>query len=312
MTSKGFVMTCLASIVVMVSAIVGVDYAIDIYGVFHGSDARPRRVYTNEPVTKYLFARKYIPGNFDGLLVGTSITQSLDLSKVPNYRLYNASLSGGNTATVTPVIRVALERGRYRLVIMCVYPYMTKDHQDKTTGLDDRQVQGALGSPQLFRDYLAAILVEKRVIGASYDASGTRITPPAARDADDAVAELLAEVKRNGGTPDLKSVGLVPDPVALEQYRDLIDRAHQNGATILALIPPWYTKRREVYGTALDDYKKVMLGLFAPNDLVLDLNDPRFASLTDDPSNFQDGAHLSAKGNEAVVQAIAQFLASGG
>src|SRR6185295_18204642 len=90
---------CIAfsAIVVGVSGTVAfTNYNLDYYGLFRDAKDRSLTFYSNERTSKYLYGFNYIPANFDGLLIGTSASLNWDPSAIKGYRIYNASISGGN------------------------------------------------------------------------------------------------------------------------------------------------------------------------------------------------------------------------
>ena len=103
------------------------NYRINIYGVFGNTAGKKLVVYDNERTTKYLFSYNYIPGNFDGLLVGTSISdENWDTSHIAGMRVYNASINGGNISEEDLLLSNVLRRGHPRLIMFVIHPYLTE------------------------------------------------------------------------------------------------------------------------------------------------------------------------------------------
>src|SRR5215468_6006177 len=76
--------------------IICANAAADIYGLFREPEHRSLRIYGDERLAKYLLSTRYVPANFDGVLIGTSASANWDTGKMRSLRLYNESLNGGN------------------------------------------------------------------------------------------------------------------------------------------------------------------------------------------------------------------------
>ena len=72
--ARPWVFATLTLTLVVASALAGANRLVNRYGVFGDVRGRQLVVGENDRTTKYLFARNYIPSNFDGLLLGSSIT----------------------------------------------------------------------------------------------------------------------------------------------------------------------------------------------------------------------------------------------
>src|SRR5438105_1431990 len=95
-TSNGKWCAGFAAIVLSATgATAAVGYALDCYGLFREAQGRKIAVHSNDGTSKYLLSQRYVPANFDGLLVGSSVSASWDVSAIDG-RVYNASVNGGN------------------------------------------------------------------------------------------------------------------------------------------------------------------------------------------------------------------------
>src|SRR5205814_8068030 len=98
------------------------------------------------------------PKNFDGVLVGSSISGNWNTANIRGYRVYNASLSGGNAAEEALILDNVLDRGRIRLAIFIVHPAMGDGHDPKSGSMNPQEYWGALGSIPLLQSYGARLL----------------------------------------------------------------------------------------------------------------------------------------------------------
>src|ERR1043166_9065165 len=84
-----WVFATLTLTVVVASAVAGANRLVNRYGGFGDVRGRQLVVGENDRTTKYLFARNYIPSNFDGLLLGSSITGNWNTAAIRSHRVYN-------------------------------------------------------------------------------------------------------------------------------------------------------------------------------------------------------------------------------
>ena len=71
MTSKQFLLRYITITLSFILLIVFINYYIDIYGLFRGK--KERTIYINERTTKNLLSMRYVPENFEGIIIGPSL-----------------------------------------------------------------------------------------------------------------------------------------------------------------------------------------------------------------------------------------------
>src|SRR4051812_25224050 len=100
-----------------------VCYEMDIYGLFRDPHGREIAVsdVDSDRVMKFLLNQRYVPSNFDGLVIGASNTINYRLTAVQSYRLYNESLEGSNASEERILVEQALHRGHFKIAIVCLY-----------------------------------------------------------------------------------------------------------------------------------------------------------------------------------------------
>jgi len=69
------------------------------YGLFGDVKEKFITLWHNERTSKYLFSFNYIPSNFEGMLIGSSVSDNLNTKKISKFKVYNASINGGNAST---------------------------------------------------------------------------------------------------------------------------------------------------------------------------------------------------------------------
>lgn len=125
MTSKKFLITSAFIYLVLFFATVTINYYLDDFGLFRSHSER--RIWAREKTSKYLMSYKYIPENFDAVLVGSSVSANLDTRKITSYKMYNLSMNSGNITELKYPLEVLAESGKIKAVVFCLYDYTTKN-----------------------------------------------------------------------------------------------------------------------------------------------------------------------------------------
>src|SRR5271168_458303 len=96
-TSKRWLTYVLLIVAAVSVAGVVLNYRINVFGVFGDVSGKTYRSYLNEDrEAKYLFSFNYIPTNFDGIMIGSSISGNWDTRKIQLAKTYNLSIDGAN------------------------------------------------------------------------------------------------------------------------------------------------------------------------------------------------------------------------
>lgn len=267
------------------------NYSLNIFGVFGNAAGLKLVVYDNERTSKYLFSYNYIPANFDALLVGTSISDNWDTSRLTCMRLYNGSISGGNISEEALVAENVLLRSRPKLVMFVIHPYLTETSGRKSGYMNKQEYWGALGSIQLLRAYWNKWLVER----------GTKRQEFSEYGQDDFE---LHPVPVDRKVPAVGDAPLHVDARALKEYADLLARARSRGARIIGIIPPVEEGLGKANGQSYQAYYRQIRPLFLPSEPIIDFNNGDFDALRNQPSNFQDKLHLSRPAANQVMDAL--------
>jgi hypothetical protein len=289
--SKRWFLSFVGIVAFVAGAVAFVNYRIDFYGLFRESKGRKLRVYSNERTTKYLFGYNYVPSNFDGLLVGSSISDNWDTGKITSSRVFNASISGGNISEVKLIAENALKRGKFRLVLFCIHPYMTESHGRKSGYMTPSEYWGALGSVQLIKEYLEILFVAVGLHRQQFDEFGRN---------------SFESSSRNPRPPKEQNLRLVlsVDPSAVLEYRQLVDLARERGTKIVAFIPPIEYERYQVNRASYEAYYSRMSAIFRKDEPIIDFNGPEFDALRKNPESFSDGSHLSTTAADLVAHEL--------
>lgn len=92
-----------------IGTILAGNVLIDIFGLFRPVKGRKIRIHHNERISKYLLSFRYIPRNFNTIIIGTSLSDNLDVASYNHsnnrLKIYNSSVMGANIFDVCPVAK---------------------------------------------------------------------------------------------------------------------------------------------------------------------------------------------------------------
>lgn len=283
----------LLAILVLAGAAAAVNYRLNPLGVF--GDVRGKTYAScleDDREAKYLFSFNYIPSNFDGVLVGTSVTGNWDTSKIDSARTYNLSVKEATITEEKILAENILAHGKLRLALFCLYPRMVHAHGRKTAYMMPRDYWTALGSEQLLRGYRNLILTKYGHRKPSFNSFGVLD---------------LSNLESNPDPwrisyRDYHTTEIVIDETAFAEYAALVKETRASGARVVAFVPP---HEAEFWNTP--DYSRFlarMESLFLPGEPILDFNDPRYDQFRNNPDNFFDTVHMAKKSTNFLVSEL--------
>ncbi len=153
MTPRAWFAQTVGLTILLVFVVAATNAAIDIYGIFRNPKGRHLPGYGDDRVAKYLLSERYVPANFNGLVVGSSVSANWDMRHIDGFNLYNESLDGNNIVEEKTICDRALASSRMKLVIVVVQPFLTASHEFVTVHVTPRENFGALGSQNLLDAY---------------------------------------------------------------------------------------------------------------------------------------------------------------
>jgi hypothetical protein len=293
LSTRAWLLETLGIALCMVAAIVLVNMYIDIYGIFRNAKGRHLPVYGDERVAKYLLSEKFVPENFDALLIGTSVSANWKTSDINDFRVYNESVDGGVIAEEKTIADNALLSSHIRLVLLLVQPYLTASDEFKTVQLTPRENVAALGSKSLLDAYRSKIAIKLHWEKQEFDDSG-------AQDFGDIPMKLNAHLQKLMAPGTEFSV----DRAALTNYQAFVDELHSSNIPIIYIVPPVsqsiYTAKRDAFA----NYSRLILASRRKQDHVVDFTTDQFSAFRGNPANFRDGVHLTNEAAEQVVSVI--------
>ena len=299
MTDRRWLLLTLLCTALSTLGIAGVNARIDLFGVFRDPTGRALRVYGDVRVAKYLLSYRYVGANFDGVLVGSSMTGNWNLGPMRSARLYNESVEAGNIVEEGVLLSRVLADAEHppKMVLMTVHPYLTGRHRFETVAIGPREWWGALGSLNLIDAYKQARHPEQTQEFA--DIAGSE-------DYGEKAQALNADLKKmfQPGTP------FAVDSIADERYFALVREVQARGIPIVFIVPPTFEGLLAPKQAEFQSYVHAHLAALQPQDRVIDFSSAEFASFRRDGANFSDGVHLLRAGAKQVVGIIDDRIAA--
>ena len=284
-------------IVAIGGAVVAANVGVDVWGLYRNPAGRVLPVYGDERVAKYLLSTRYVQANFDGVLVGSSISANWPVQNMAHGRLYNESLNGGNIVEEKAIVERLLESGRTRGAIMVIHPYLTATHEFNSVDMKPKLQWGGLGSENLFEAYKRRLNIRLGKDKLMFDAWGVA-------DFDEKAKKLnvhLEELMKAG-------VDFPIDPIARQSYREVVALLRAHHIPIAFVVPPVSDVMRARKGEAFAKYSAEILRDRAPEDLVLDFTTEELGAIGHDASNFTDGVHLRKAAAARLAATIDEHL----
>jgi hypothetical protein len=273
--------------VLLLASIVASNYYLDFYGIYGDSKGRELRIYTNDRLSKYLLSFNYIPSNFDGLLIGSSATESYDLTKIDNVRIYNVAVSAGTATEQKIIADNVFSVAPMKIVIFSMNPYLTHRHGTLTNSMLPREKWRALFSTQALITQAGALIYSLFGKGkwSTTDAWGKKRLP--------------IDSNPENKWPNLNfSVYLRTNEDAFDEYENLIKTARLQGARVIGFNPPMYSKKYQLGKDLYDSYIRRASSIFMPNEQIIDFMASKYDTYNNNSLYFTDGYHLSSVGVE--------------
>jgi hypothetical protein len=293
MTARTWLMETVGATLFLLVAVVLLNMSIDIYGIFRSAKGRHLSVYGDERIAKYLLSEKYVPENFDTLLVGSSVSANWNTSGIDALRVYNESLDGGNIVEEKAIADQALSNSHIRAAILIVHPYLTSSHEFETVRLTPRENLAALGSQSLLDAYKSEVRVKFHLEKQEFDEFGTD-------DFGDIPQKMNPHLKKLMAPGTEFSI----DGPAMAGYRALVDELHSSNIQIIYVIPPVLESIYFSKAGAFANYSHTVMENKREGDRVIDFTSDEFVDFRSNPGNFKDGVHLTNQSAQEVVAII--------
>jgi hypothetical protein len=293
MQARNWLLTTISMILSVAGALVGFNITVDVYGLYHSAKGQRLVVHGDSRVAKYLFNQRYVPENFNTVLLGSSISANWDLTAIEGLRVYNDSVNGGNIIEEKAILESALSRKGISNVLLLVHPALTYSHDYKTVDLNPRLKLSALGSLSLWEAYKDVLKIRLRRARLMFDYAGTENFGVVPKQLNSTMKALW----RPGGDFDV-------DPIALAAYRDVIATLHARRINIVFIVPPTFEDLLRQKPGAFERYIRLIQANASPADKWIDFTSEAYAGLQKVRSNFEDGSHLVPQTARQVVSFV--------
>jgi|SRR5665213_885069 len=297
MTPRAWLTRTIGLTVLLVIAVAAANAAVDIYGIFRDPRGRHLPGYGDDRVAKYLLSERYVPANFNALIIGSSFSGNWDASQIDGFRMYNESLNGSNIVEEKTISDRALASARIKLVILAVQPFLTATHEFETVHVTPRENLEALGSQNLLDAYKDKLRAHFHKDAQTFDATGTIVLPEGPRALNPIAARVMDPV-----------TGFKIDPIALQAHQDLVAELHAAKIPIVFVIPAISQPLLASRASQLAAYSNLLLRNKSASDQVIDFTAPEFEAFREDGANFSDGIHLTKSGAAKAVTYINERL----
>ncbi len=279
------------SVTVAAGAIVaGGNAVLDIYGLFRNSHDRKLQPWGDGRIAKYLLSTRYVPENFNGIFMGTSVSANWDVSTLGPYRVYNESLNGGNAGEERAIVERAIGPDGIRVAFLLVQPYLTHSHEFETTRLQPSLFYSAFGSLSLLDAYKDWLRNTVHGSGGT-NWAGTESFPFLL-----VLNPTLREMIQPG-----KEFAI--DPAALAAYRDLVATLRARQVQTVFVVPPIYEELRLAQEAAFANYHRRIREI-AADDPWIDFDAEPYAAWRRNRANFGDGVHMYPQFTRIVVDEL--------
>ena len=292
MPAKRWLVGTIATTVLSLVLIVGVNVELDLYGLYHDTHGRRLDAYGDPRVAKYLLSTAYVPNNFNAVLLGSSVSVNWNLTAVRGLRIYNESIDGGNIVEQKALLERVLAKPGIQTVFLIVHPYHTDSHDFKTLPLTPQLHFSALGSLGLLQAYKDALKVRLRGAHPWVDDVGTQAFVP--RDVlNPTLTRLLAPGDH-----------FAIDPVAFRAFQDLVELLHSHRVQVVSIVPPIAEELLARKRIAFGAYTKLIRGSLNGDDALIDFTSDAYREFRGTRANFGDGVHMFQPAADWIVQEI--------
>lgn len=315
MTFKSYTKQFIIILITCILLTVSFNIYINEFGLFGNKKNRNIRVHTDEKTTKYLLSFNYIPNNFNGILVGPSLSdQMIDTKKISNstYNIYNLSMNSANVTELKFAIDNVIENGNMKLFLICLDPYITKNSGIKSSQINPKEYYATLGSiftiKYYIRKYLDIKKGNKSVFYDSYWGYSNNEYDKIDENSTLNINKTLNKLDNN--EYDINK--LVIDKMAYSELSSILNEIRNDNIQILAYYHPTPKRIFEhpLYKQHYNIYRKKIDRLLTENDIIIDFTQNKYDYIRSNDDSYSDGAHLSKNGANKVLKILKSSINS--
>lgn len=305
MTSKKYFCSTLILAFLVVTAFISFNIYMNEYGLWGNAKGKSIQVWNDERTSKYLLSYNYIPANFEGILIGPSVSANLNTKKISEFKIYNASFNGANISELKYIAENVISRGNLKFMIICLFPYMTKDHGRKTSSIDPKEYWRSLGSKQMLRLYQQKYRVRLGLMEKStYNDYGyNNFNIFYENNANPTIPNNNKNEKslKRANKPN-NTKGIFIDEVAYNELLQTVNLARAKGVQIFGFYHPYYIENFNE--ESFKSYKDRIDKIFTKQDFIWNMNTNEYMHFRCDISNYFDKSHFSWKGADFIIKEI--------
>jgi hypothetical protein len=242
----------------------------------------------------YLMAYRFIPDNFNALLLGNSQAAVIDTSKIHTYKVFNAAELWGTMSEERTLGEQVLQHGHLKMAVLLLVPDLLSSHAIRSAYMTPHDYWSSFGSIQtLLIDYQAAREALGHPGEKTFDFDGRNRIP-------------LYNGPPTRFTPDQ----LFIDPVEVRDMTALITHLHSKGVKVYVMFAPMYQAKWDAQREELLAWQsKVTADLTPGESELIELPDDVKNTLQSNRTNFPDYTHLSPSGSDTFAKAIDGIIA---
>jgi hypothetical protein len=304
LTFKAFFIRSLVLSLGIVVLVVSCNVSMNEYGLFGDVKGKSIKIYGDERTSKYLLSFNYIPSNFDGLLIGSSVSDNIDSKEFVGCRIYNASINGTTVAELKILVDNVLAKGDLKCVIVSLYPILTESDEKRTSRMVPHEYWGALGSISTLDFYRRKLLINCGMMYDYFNEYGryNYNLRKAGRDSRRLIQQKAAVMKPNET--------ITINDRAYAGLDTLLKTLRASGTKIFAYYHPIPQDYFMLYEKSYGSYQEKINALFDSTDILWDYNTQEFMDFRKDYTNYCDDVHLSRKGIDYITRHINTKLLS--
>lgn len=312
-TPRLYIGLVLALIVICGGAFAALNWATNDFGLWRSTDQA--RIWELEKTSKYLLAHRYVPENFNSVLIGSSVSDNLDTRQIDGFKIYNLSMAGGNITEVGAAAHAFIAREESPgLFIVNLYPYLTRDTGKKSFQIHEKEYWGALYSLVPVAVWIRKVQDMAGMMHGAFDESewgwnniSARFNHPPFDAHKAAMKQMLADYRSGQKAPPQKE--RIIDPQAYKELKILLNKARAAGFDVIGFYHPvniWKFRVMQASGE-WSYFRAQMEALFKPGEPVWDFNTRRYDYIRAQEENYVD-THLSAAGAALLAEALEDKL----
>jgi hypothetical protein len=288
---RGWLLQTLLLTTVIACAFVWAAVRTDLLGLHGRNDVR---IHAIPRFSVYVMTYRFIPDNFNALLLGNSQAAVIDTSRIHNYKVFNAAELWGTMTEERILGEQVLQRGHLKMAVLLLVPDLLSSHAIRSAYMTPHDYWSSFGSIQtLLIDYEAARQALGHPGAKTFDFYGRNRFP-------------LYFGPPTRFTPDQ----LLIDPIAVRDLSQLIAHLHSKGVTVYLMFAPMYQAKWDAQREELLEWQsKVTAGLPPGQSELIELPEHVKNTLQSNRANFPDYTHLSPSGSDTLAEAIDGIIA---